>query len=82
MTALFPAASQHFATVLGRHALEETVHALAAAIVRLVGPLHEIPLMTEESEKLRAPGRQPLSIARARAERQGRFSGESYSGFT
>jgi len=32
---------EHFAAVLGRHALQEAVHALAPAVVRLVRPLHE-----------------------------------------
>ncbi len=41
VTALFTTGGEHFATVLGAHALEETVHAFAAAVMRLEGALHE-----------------------------------------
>jgi hypothetical protein len=40
MTTLFATARQHFATILGAHALSKPVDALAASIVRLKGPLH------------------------------------------
>jgi hypothetical protein len=42
MAALFAARGKHFATVLRGHPFEEAMDALAAAIVRLERPLHEI----------------------------------------
>jgi hypothetical protein len=44
MTALFAAAGKHFATIFRAHALEKSVHALTAAVMRLIRPLHDILL--------------------------------------
>ena len=40
MTTLFAARREDLTAVLGAHALEETVDAFAATVVRLKGPLH------------------------------------------
>ena len=40
MAALFAARREDLTAVLGAHALEETVDALASAVVRLKGPFH------------------------------------------
>ena len=40
MTTLFAARREDLTAVLGAHALEETVDALASAVVRLKGPFH------------------------------------------
>jgi len=41
VTALLAARGDHAAAVLRLHALEEAMNALPAAVMRLVGPLHE-----------------------------------------
>jgi hypothetical protein len=45
VTPLLAASGEYAATVLGLHAGKEAVDALAAPIVRLVGPLHERVLL-------------------------------------
>ncbi|GAC1578915.1 MAG: hypothetical protein NVS3B7_12730 [Candidatus Elarobacter sp.] len=45
MTAFFAAGGQDTAAVFGGHAFEEAVDALAASVVRLIGPLHERVLL-------------------------------------
>jgi hypothetical protein len=47
MASLLPAARQHLTPGFGAHALEESMHALAAAIVRLKSPLHNVPSVIE-----------------------------------
>ena len=42
MTALFSPARKNFAPGLGSHTFEKVVHAFAPAIVRLIGPLHDV----------------------------------------
>jgi hypothetical protein len=47
MTPLLAAARQNFPSVDAPHPFQEAVHALAAAIMRLIRPLHNVPSAIE-----------------------------------
>jgi hypothetical protein len=47
MASLLPAARQNLTPGLGAHSLHKSMHALAAAIVRLKSPLHNVPSVIE-----------------------------------
>jgi hypothetical protein len=69
MASLLAAASQDLTALLRAHSLAKSVHALAAAIVRLIRPLHNVP----SGEKVlphTLGGRQPLIISTPTRERK------------
>ena len=69
MAPLLAAASQDPTALFRAHALHKSVHAFAAAIVRLIRPLHNVP----SGEKVllhTLGGRQPLIISTPRRERK------------
>lgn len=48
MTPLLAAAREHFTPGFGLHPFEKAVNAFTTAIVRLIGPLHNVPLGEEQ----------------------------------
>ncbi len=69
MAPLLAAASQDLTALLRAHPLAKSVHAFAAAIVRLIRPLHNVP----SGEKVlphTLGGRQPLIISTPTRERK------------
>jgi Calcineurin-like phosphoesterase len=69
MAPLLAAASQHPTTLFRAHPFAKSVHAFAAAIVRLIRPLHNVP----SGEKVLSHtlgGRQPLIISTPKRKRK------------